>query len=119
MATTRQRPARGRKKEEEEAPEAEVEETEEEEAEGEATEASNGDKPKRDPNEVRYTLFTEDDDGVLTPLGDYPGRNAKEAVKSYTKAEEHDGDLEVVVIPKRNMTHISVTVKTTQKLSFD
>jgi hypothetical protein len=110
MAATRTRPKA--KQAEEEAPE--VEETEEE-----ATEASNGDKPKRDPSEVRYTLFTEDSDGVLTPLGDYPGRNAKEAVKSFTKQEEQDGAIEVVVIPKRNMTHISVKVETTQKLRFD
>ena len=110
MATTRQRP----KKTEE--PEVEIEVTEEE---GEEPEAGNGDKPKRDPSEVRYTLFTEDGDGKLTPLGDYPGRNAKEAVKSYTKQEEQDGAVDVVVIPRRNMTRISVKVETTQKLRFE
>ena len=114
MATTRQRPRS--KKAEEEEPEVQVEETE---AEGEEPEAANGDKPKRDPSEVRYTLFTEDNDGRLTPLGDYPGRNAKEAVKSYTKQEEHDGELDVVVVPRRNMSRISVKVETTQKLRFD
>lgn len=63
-----------------------------------------------------YLIFTEDNQGRLSPLGKASGRNINEAVKHYLRDHPDQAKGQIVVVPNRNVNRINVSVETVQKV---
>lgn len=83
--------------------------------------SSNGGKKKQ---KATYAIFLrtggEDGDIIGNYCGDFDGVNAKQAARNYLKTLDSDnvaGTHDFVVIPRRNMSLVGLTVETSLKIS--
>lgn len=64
-----------------------------------------------------YHLYIEDEEGALTPVGEFEARSAEGAVQGHL--EEVDGEHNgrpFVIVPDRNLTRVEVEIETVKKV---
>ena len=65
-----------------------------------------------------YHVYSEDDERVLSPLGEFEGRNASEAIEDYLDAGNKADGITFVVVPDRNLARVEADVETRTKVKL-